>query len=244
MAGTTEGRIRQTCKKHGFTFDEYMHNIASGLKWCHKCASWVSVKSFNKDATRFDGLTAKCHGCTRVKVRRTTKGMPSPHKGKKMTPEKVQKMLAKQRANGRVWKGAHGKRTGKALENIRAGCNKRHHPRGPEHRWWKGGNKTVRDSTKIKEWRTAVFTRDNFTCQDCGDDRGGNLHAHHIKPFAKYIKLRYVLSNGITLCEICHEKRHFNPNSTRNRARKRQGIPLKFEPLCQKSPIFNTSIAA
>lgn len=55
------------------------------------------------------------------------------------------------------------------------------------------------------EWRKAVFKRDNFTCQMCGE-RGGKLQADHIKPFKYFPELRTTLSNGRTLCESCHKK--------------------------------------
>jgi len=55
-----------------------------------------------------------------------------------------------------------------------------------------------------KDWRKKVFERDNYTCQKCGDNRGGNLEAHHIKPRHLYPKLKYNLENGITLCRFCH----------------------------------------
>ncbi|WP_416360620.1 HNH endonuclease [Burkholderia gladioli] len=50
--------------------------------------------------------------------------------------------------------------------------------------------------------------RDRFTCQHCGDARGGNLHAHHILPFATHPELRVDVSNGITLCKPCHKAVH------------------------------------
>ena len=87
----------------------------------------------------------------------------------------------------------------------------RAHIRGENAAVWKGGvsNKLrrLRSSASFKEWRTAVFERDDYTCQDCGR-RGAELHPHHIKAFADYPKLRFDVSNGITLCLLCHGKIH------------------------------------
>ena len=63
----------------------------------------------------------------------------------------------------------------------------------------------IRDSREYKEWRSAVYKRDNYTCQSCGD-LGVKLHADHIKPFAYFPELRFDLSNGRTLCVPCHTK--------------------------------------
>ena len=77
---------------------------------------------------------------------------------------------------------------------------------------WKGGitpeNQKIRESLEYKLWREAVFTRDNYTCQKCGNNEGGNLNSHHIKNFAECKELRVAINNGITFCEDCHHKFH------------------------------------
>lgn len=80
--------------------------------------------------------------------------------------------------------------------------------KGKKSHFWKGGitkkNELLRKGLKFRLWREAVFKRDNWICHWCGI-RGGKLHPHHIESFAKYLKLRFVLSNGLTLCEECHK---------------------------------------
>lgn len=74
---------------------------------------------------------------------------------------------------------------------------------------WRGfttpKNRKARASREYKEWRAAVFARDNHTCQFCGM-RGVKLHADHTKPFAIFLDLRYDVDNGRTLCVPCHKK--------------------------------------
>lgn len=85
---------------------------------------------------------------------------------------------------------------------------------GEKSHFWKGGvskeNEKVRSSLNTRLWRKAVFERDNYTCQECGDrGRKGHpviLNADHIKPFAYFPELRFDISNGRTLCLNCHKK--------------------------------------
>jgi len=64
-----------------------------------------------------------------------------------------------------------------------------------------------RDYPEYYQWRNSVFARDNYTCQHCGVV-GGDLNAHHIKPYAKFKELRTDVNNGITLCQTCHRLEH------------------------------------
>lgn len=133
--------------------------------------------------------------------------------------------------NGRTW-------TDTARENYRIshkGMSGRKHSmatiikmseskRGDNHPNWMGGinsiNNMIRSGIEYRQWRNEVFKRDNFTCQECGDNKGRNLNADHIKLFAIILKQNNITSysqaqecselwdinNGRTLCIDCHEK--------------------------------------
>ena len=95
-----------------------------------------------------------------------------------------------------------------------------------EKHWnWQGGINDIRDSIRhcfeYIQWRESVFKRDNFTCRKCGDNKGGNLEADHIKTFSEILKRYNIktlidaikckklweISNGMTLCKDCHRNK-------------------------------------
>lgn len=90
-------------------------------------------------------------------------------------------------------------------------CGARARGNGADHPLWRGGVSRAYQygyhSTEYMQWHQNVFIRDNFTCQLC-DTRGTYLHAHHIKGFSHFPDLRFVVSNGITLCKTCHMEVH------------------------------------
>ena len=104
-----------------------------------------------------------------------------------------------------------------------------------EARWnYKGAittlNKRIYDSYKYRQWRSDIFTRDNFICKKCGV-RGEYIEAHHLKEFSKIMAENKIdtlrkamnceelwnINNGLTLCGKCHNlTKKGNPNWGRN----------------------------
>lgn len=71
---------------------------------------------------------------------------------------------------------------------------------------WEMPDSAFRRTKQYRVWRVSVFERDKGMCQHCGSSEG--IQAHHIKPFSTHIKLRYKVSNGLTLCNSCHRAEH------------------------------------
>ena len=79
--------------------------------------------------------------------------------------------------------------------------------------------KRIRESQKYSDWRLFVFSRDSFTCQQCGRKEIW-LEAHHKESFSNILKKNNIktyeeslicdelwnINNGITYCNECHSK--------------------------------------
>jgi len=172
---------------------------------------------------------------TKKKISEATSGKNNPMYGKKHSAETKQKI--RERAIGRqitekTRKKMSKKRKGKKRplfskewkKNI--SISKEGKRIGENNPNWKGGVTSlieqIRHNFKYRQWRSDIFTRDNFTCQDCGDSKGGNLEAHHKKTFSSILQYYEIITieealkceklwdinNGITLCEECHKKIH------------------------------------
>lgn len=97
--------------------------------------------------------------------------------------------------------------------NPRCAACKNKFYRGSSHHSWRPDKSpsscanAVRRSAEYRDWRKAVYVRDEYTCRICGR-RGGHLHAHHLNSFTAFPDLRYELANGVTLCSEHHVEFH------------------------------------
>jgi hypothetical protein len=101
----------------------------------------------------------------------------------------------------------HKEHASKAALSRKRPCGMKH------HRWRHDLSQKDRELNKCRNylpqsivWRKRVFERDNYTCQLSG--RRGNVNAHHISAWSKNKRLRFVVSNGITLKQNIHKLFH------------------------------------
>lgn len=130
-------------------------------------------------------------------------------KGSKMSEESRAKMSAAAKARGSNRTGIKHTAETKLLISQRT---RELTPRGEACHSYVDGKakewKDLRSTPEGRKWRFDVMSRDEFCCVHCGDDRGGNLQAHHVQPFATCPERRLDVSNGKTLCKHCHWMAH------------------------------------
>ena len=169
---------------------------------------------------------------SKEKISKARMGIEPVNKGKKMSIEIIEKnrlshigikhtekqknkmkIIAKEKGFGKWMKG---KKLSQETKKKLSEKNK-----GEKSYLWRGGitllNSQIRSCFEYRQWRSDIFTRDNFTCQKCGK-RGCYLEAHHIISFSELIKKYNIntikdalnceelwnINNGITLCKKCH----------------------------------------
>jgi 5-methylcytosine-specific restriction endonuclease McrA len=116
-----------------------------------------------------------------VAISAAKKGKPNGLLGRKWTPE--------------------ARRNASAAAKARVNHNFRTDGKGRERNTKR---KAEMNGVEYRLWREAVFVRDDFTCQECGQRGSVYLVADHVKPWRTHPELRYELANGRTLCEPCH----------------------------------------
>lgn len=185
--------------------------IGRGKKFCSHSCVWKGLKHTP---------------ATIIKMKNSATGVKRPwavESAKKMSKNNLGK---KRPPFSETWKqnisisltGGHPNVSEKTREDRRNSFSGINNPN------YQGGitpfNLVIRSCSYYIKWRTQVFIRDNFTCQDCGNNKGGNLEAHHIKSLSKILKNNKItnleeaihckelwnIDNGKTLCIDCHKK--------------------------------------
>jgi hypothetical protein len=175
---------------------------AKGKKLCECCGKIMNLY-LNRDFKRKRFCSRSCFGKVNSKINNLKPPIPTEESRKK-----AGKTISKKMKLGLIPKPPKATPESRRKAGLKI--------RGENHPYWiKDRSKlkrsrldnSFRGEGSISSWRLDVFKRDNFTCQKCGVI-GGKLNAHHIKPWAKYPKLRFNLENGMTLCVKCHKEMH------------------------------------
>ena len=135
------------------------------------------------------------------------KNLSNSHKGKVLSEEHKRKIG--EGGKGRKFTEEHKRRISEAQK-------------GEKSNNWQGGitklQAHIRHCFKYRQWRSDIFTINDFTCQEC-EQKGGRLHADHIEPFSVILARNHIetfeqaieceelfsLNNGRTQCEDCHK---------------------------------------
>lgn len=76
---------------------------------------------------------------------------------------------------------------------------------------WVNGNYKKSENKMLDSaymyWSIEVKKRDGWKCKLLNNECKGRLEAHHIYSWRDYPTLRYVLTNGITLCQFHHPRK-------------------------------------
>jgi len=157
-------------------------NVMKGQKWSVEIVKNMSIAQKKRFCEH------PISDETKLKMSLAKKGNPSPRKNYKQPKEAVEKQ--RQKMIGLL--------------------------SGNKNPAWKGGktpiNAIERHSYKVDDWRKAVFNRDGFRCQLCGNT-GIFINAHHIKLWSEYPNERHKIDNGITVCQPCHYWIHSSRNT-------------------------------
>lgn len=190
----------ETCKKEFFT---YPSEIKKGNgKYC-------SSVCYHKSHTN-KALSPE----TRKKITESRLGEKNWAKRPEVREKIRQSLLGRDRGGNKKTCKTCKKQFKDCPSNKTVNCSKKCSAKyfsqfsGEKSHSWQGGLTPIhlkeRRGLKYKQWRIAVFARDNATCQKCGQ-RGGKLQVDHDLPFAIYPDLRFEVLNGQTLCVPCHQ---------------------------------------
>ena len=190
------------------------------MKLCKDCGELKLIKQFKKNKPMKDGYYNFCEKCRYIRMKKYKHICENC--SKEFIGTKTQKFCGiecKNKFHSEHLKGdknpfygkKHSEETKKKMSENHADFSGENHP------MWNNSitqeERETRDVLKrvnieYKEWRHLIFERDSYTCQCCGDNKGGNLNAHHLNGYDKFKEQRYDVDNGITLCIKCHKEFH------------------------------------
>jgi len=185
---------------------------------CEDCGKVKVVKIYRANS--------KCKSCA-------NKGINNPNYGKKASNETRKKMSKAHKGRVSPMKGRTMSEENKEIksklfkmcwqdEDFRRNMIIKHS--GESSPNWKGGitplYRCIRNSKTYRKWRNKISERDNNSCRCCNSTH--KLNVHHITPFLTLINSNNIrettdgylceelwdTSNGITLCESCHNMLH------------------------------------
>ena len=197
---------------HFFRTAEHRRNISKALKG--RPVWWMT-----EDVKRKISKTLKGRPHTKEHNKKVSDALT----GRKRKPFSDEWKKNLSLGNKRKWeRGCFDSRGERWKKNISKTRKEQGVARGEKNPNWRGGKTpisfVVRRLDEYKEWRRAVFRRDNYTCTACGV-RGGELEAHHIEPLSIILKRNEIetqeqmvacaelwdVENGRTLCKVCHQ---------------------------------------
>lgn len=175
------------CNECGGNFKRVKSEIKSDVVYCGRECYLIQLHKRNSK-TRAPKIECSCFSCGKIVHR-----WPSQIKNK-------QHIFCSKKCNT------------DSTTVLRSGEN---HPRWND-KLTESDRDTARKYPEYLTWRESVYSRDLYTCQCCGDNKGGNLIAHHLYNYSEHKDIKTVLDNGITLCKECHKQFHDDYGYTKN----------------------------
>ena len=180
---------------------------------------WKKRKANGNGTGWNKGQRGLCSTDTIKKMSDAKLGKPTWNKGKKLSDTHKKNLSKSHKGKPSSFIGKH--HTLETKEKIRLSKS------GNKSNLWKGGiskiSALIRGCFQYRQWRSDVFTRDNFICQECGIKSGCGhtviFQAHHIKSQSEILEEYQIksieealtceelwnINNGVTLCLDCHK---------------------------------------
>ena len=143
------------------------------------------------------------------------KGKDSHSFGRKFSLERRKKISLKLKKNENSLGYCHSKEAKEKIRKAHIGMKRSEETNkkisGKNHwKWIKDRNlvkKNERNDGAYLQWVKKVKKRDKNSCALKSQECSGYNIVHHIYQWSLYPKLRYIINNGITLCQFHHPRK-------------------------------------